>query len=162
MGEAARFSNVFAPVFKKAAETATEEKRTLLERIEGLRDQRKEIDEELEELQDQMTSLDEAITLGLTHAARDAGLKLDLNKPANGNSPAGRGGSSSTVSAEGIKAVLTKVPEGRKNAMTFGSIKKAVDLSDDKLVASILKRLVSIEKVKTVGERRGKRYYIGP
>ncbi len=162
MGEAARFSNVFAPVFKKAAETATEEKKLLLDRIEKLREQRVEIDDELEKLQEQMTSLEEAITLGLTHAARDAGLRLDLNRPVNGNSPGGRVGTGATVSAEAIRAVLTKVPDDKKSAMTFGSIRKTVSLSDDKLVASALKRLVSIDKIKTVGERRAKRYYIGP
>ena len=162
MGEAARFSNVFAPVFQKAAETATEEKKTILEQIENLRDQRQRIDNELEQLQQQMASLDEAITLGLTHAARDAGLKLDLNRPMNGSATSARGGSSTGVSAEAIKAVMTKMPAGRKNALTFGSIRKAVAMSDEKQVASALKRLVSIDKIKTIGQRRAKRYYIGP
>ncbi len=153
------YANVFAPVFEQAAETATNEKNAMQERIEALQTQRDDFDRQIESVKQQMESLDEAIRIGLTHAAREAGLKFSLNGNGNGNAAGARKGGADKISNEHTSQVLAAVPEGRRDALTFGGICKAVDISDGTVVSAALKRLISDKKINTLGERRAKRYF---
>ena len=58
-----------------------------------------------------------------------------------------------------LSEVLARVPEGRRDAMTFGGICKAVSISDGTVIRAALKQLIKDKKIKTFGERRAKRYY---
>jgi hypothetical protein len=159
MSEAAKYANAFAPVFKQAAEAAIEEKDRVVQLIEGLEQERKQIDDKVAEMREQLQNIDNNIVVGLSHAAKDAGLKLELQKRVNDSAHTDSAATAPRSSDSDLTKVLTIVPLGRKSAATFGAISKTVDIADGKVVAKALKHLVTENKVKTMGERRGKRYF---
>ena len=158
MSKSAEYANVFAPVLAKAAETATNEKRSLQDRIDGLKTQRDGLDREIKSATQQIAALDDDITVGLAHAARQAGLKLNLHGKTDRNALHTQNGGAAKASDEHLSQLLGAVPEGKRGAMTFGMISKAVKL-ESKILSDALKRLLAKKEIKSSGERRSKRYF---
>jgi len=159
MSDAAKYANAFADVFQQAADAVLEEKQNAEDRIADLESQRAEIDTEIERLRSQLEEVENNIAVGLRHAAKGAGIKLELKQKMNGGAPPVVTGSGGKAPDAVLAKVLSIVPLGRQHASTFGAISKSVDIADGKEIAKVLKRLAAEKKVKTIGERRGKRYF---
>ena len=157
MTRAAEYANAFAPALKQAVELAVTDKAQTEKKIEELRAKKERIDQELMQLQHHLDSIDRDLALGLTHAAREAGVRVNLADGGNGSgrrAPADR-----KPTDEDVKKLVAVLPQGEQNAMTMGAIKKAIDISDVQIVPAALSHLLSDRNAKAVGQRRGKRYY---
>lgn len=157
MSRAAEYANALAPALKQALELSVEDKAHTQKRIEELQAKKEQIDRELMALQQHLESIDSDLALGLTHAAREAGVKVNLVD--GRNSSGNRAQSDAKLTNEDVRTILAVLPEGKQNAMTMGALKKSVDVSAVQIVPAALSRLLSDNRVKTVGQRRGKRYY---
>ena len=141
MGEAARYANAFAPALKQAAEAALSEKKQAEERIVTLRQQRDQVDAQIRDIEKQLESIDVDIAIGLAHAAKDAGLKIDVSRRVNGKPEAT--GTAPRANEDNLQKIWATLPLGDKNAMTIGEIIKAAPVDDKNVISSVVKRLVS-------------------
>jgi hypothetical protein len=157
MAEPAHYAELLAPVVALAAEMAQDDKKSVQDQIDTLEARRREIDVEIEETRKHLDEIDSSIAVGLTHAAKDAGLKINLEaQKSEKTAPA----STATEPAVPLRVLIDNIPSGVENAVTIGGIKKTLNVSDSKLVMSALSKLLRNNTVKTVGQRRGKRYYL--
>ena len=162
MTRASDYANTFAPAIQQAVEAVGKEKEQIKNEIEQLQSQRDQIERDLAELQRRIESMDHDVAIGLTHAVRSAGLKVNLATPVNGKASTSSSHSNQALTDEVVSKVVAAIPESKSHAVTIGALRKEIKISDTKVLSSALKRLIAQKKVKTVGERRAKRYFSGP
>ena len=121
--------------------------------------QQKQIDSEIVELERSLGSIDKEIALGLTHAAREAGVRVVLaDGPMESAKPAA-GAAAADSLEKYLDRVLNVIPDGVEKALTIGKVTKSVDIEDPTIVASCVRKLLKTGKITSVGERRAKRYF---
>ena len=76
--DAAAFANEFMDVFQKAANAAKQEKEQIVTAIGKLNQQRESIELQIKEKEQQLSEVEDNIAKGLAHAARAAGVRLEL------------------------------------------------------------------------------------
>ncbi len=76
--DAAAFANEFMDVFQRAANAAKQEKEQIIKSINKLKQQSESIEQQIKEKEQQLNEVENNITKGLVHAARAAGVRLEL------------------------------------------------------------------------------------
>jgi chromosome segregation ATPase len=156
MADPDRYAELLAPVVALAAEMAQDDKKSVQDHIDTLEARRHEIDLEIRQIRKHLDEIDSSIAVGLTHAAKDAGLKINLDAQKSEKTATV---SESPTPATPLRVIIEHIPSGLKNALTIGQIKKALNVTDSKLVMPGLSKLLRNNTVRTFGQRRGKRYY---
>jgi chromosome segregation ATPase len=148
----AKFADQFLPIFQRAAVTATGERERIKAEITKLNTQRAELDVRIKSLERQLDALESDIAVALKHAAREAGLKLDIgtHQPAAKASAATPG-----KSAEAERAAAVSWLKQNKGKHTGGEIRKGTGITRN--VAILLR---DVKEVKSEGERRSKVYWV--
>ncbi len=76
--KSAQYADRFKSVFEQAAEAAVGDKQKLQQDVAALNEKRIEIDQQIEALEKQLAEIDDDILVGLKHAAKEAGVRLEL------------------------------------------------------------------------------------
>ena len=76
--DATAFANEFMDVFQRAANAAKQEKEQIIKSINKLKQQSESIKQQIVEKEQQLDEVEYNIARGLAHAAREAGVSLDL------------------------------------------------------------------------------------
>ncbi len=158
MPDAATLADQFRSIVDDVTKMAAEDRKSLQDQLNALMNQQTEIEKEIAELEQHIASIDKDVAVGLSRAARDAGVRVKLvggknGKDAKQKTPRKR------LSETDVKKVLDVIPDGEDDALTIGKITKAIGASDSTLVAAAIKQLLKDRAITSVGERRGKRYF---
>ena len=152
----ATYANAFASVFDKASETATAEKQKVEQEIEELEEHLKKMTDEIFQLNKRLAEIDDDIAIGMKVAAKNAGVKLELNSGQKGGRATGTGIKrfSPTELTVATSAVLKVLPSQTGGYMSIREIVEKSRLEKD-VVKAALRKLKAENKAGSNGVRGG-------
>ena len=137
----ATYANAFATVFEQAAQIAKTEKQKIESDIAGLEIERERLVDRLDDLYKRLGAIDEDVALGLKIAAKNAGVRLELNSGAA--RPKRSGGVKQRLSqaelAAATTAVIKVLPTQNGMFMSVSEIAEKADIDPDGIRAALRK-----------------------
>ena len=147
------FADQFRAVFERATQVANQEKESLTNRLEEHTTKLEELDHEIQGIEKSLAEVDANIFVGLKHAAREVGLKLDLAiKPLIASNGAGR----TRRIDEHLEAAMDRVdavlPANGERHLPTREIAERAGV-DGQTVRNVLARLRSENRAESNGKR---------
>lgn len=137
----ATYANAFATVFETAAETAKTEKQKIESDIAELEAERNRMVDRLDDLYKRLATIDEDVALGLKIAAKNAGVRLELNNGAV--RPKRPGGIKQRISQAEVAAAATAVikvlPTQNGTFVSVAEIAEKAGVDPDRVRAALRK-----------------------
>ena len=144
--KSAQYADRFKSVFEQASEAAVGDKQKLQQEVAALNEKRIEIDQQIEALEKQLVEIDDDILVGLKHAAKEAGVRLELGNGKTKEPAKEPGGESKRVTRAELQgaadAVLKALPAKTEEFIAMGEIaaESGVDLKNCRSALKRLKR----------------------
>ena len=139
MSRTATFATQFTTVFKMASEASTKERTRIDAELVKLSEQKEELEKRIHELEAEHRSIDADISTALQHAARDAGIKVNLKRshetPVRSNGMRMRRTDMDRITV----VLLNSLPNDQQDFVSKSALANKTKLSADQVNAGLIR-----------------------